>query len=68
MNKKERGRKIRRARIGAGISQNELGRRIGTGQQTISNYENGLRTPDLDTAKLIADALNMDMEALFFDV
>lgn len=40
---------LRRAREHAGLSQQELARRAGTSQATISAYENGAKEPSLRT-------------------
>lgn len=43
------GTVLRAARERAGLSQQELGRRAGTSQATISAYENGAKEPSLAT-------------------
>lgn len=43
------GTVLRRARQRAGLSQEELARRAGTSQATISAYENGAKEPSLRT-------------------
>ena len=43
------GTALRRAREDAGLSQQELARRAGTSQATISAYENGAKEPSLRT-------------------
>ena len=40
---------LRAARRGAGLSQQELARRAGTSQATVSAYENGRKQPTVDT-------------------
>ena len=51
------GTALRRAREHAGLSQQELARRAGTSQATISAYENGAKEPALRTLdRLLASA------------
>ena len=57
----EQIRKIRRQK---GLSQVELGDRIGVSQQVITNYERGIREPDLETMLKIAGALQVSIEIL----
>jgi len=48
---------LREARRSAGLSQQELARRAGTSQATISAYENGAKEPSLRTLdRLLAAA------------
>lgn len=48
-----------------GLSQTVLAERTGLKQTTISQYENGSRRPDLNTAKRIADTLEITLDAFF---
>jgi putative transcriptional regulator len=57
----EQIRKIRRQK---GLSQVEFGDRIGVSQQVITNYERGIREPDLETMLKIAGALEVSIETL----
>jgi transcriptional regulator with XRE-family HTH domain len=57
----ERIKKIRKQK---GLSQTELGDRIGVSQQVITNYERGLREPDIETLLKIAGALDVTLESL----
>lgn len=51
------GAAIRDARVHAGLSQQELARRGGTSQATLSAYENGRKTPSVTTlARVLAVA------------
>lgn len=58
------GERIRQARKAAGLTQVELGKRIGKGKSLIWNYETGYRTPDSQTLALIADALGVTAQSL----
>lgn len=45
------------------LSQEELGKKIGTTKQTISRYESG-RTPDIETIMQLAEALEVPFSTL----
>ncbi len=45
-----------------GLSQTELGNRVGLKQSTISQYEKGSRRPNLSMAKKLADALEISLD------
>lgn len=63
------GEKIKLARKKAGLSQGELGEKLGISQAMVSAYENGVRNPKLETLQKIADALNVFMsDLLTFDI
>jgi transcriptional regulator with XRE-family HTH domain len=51
------GRQIRTARTRAGLSQKELGDRIGYGEETISSVERGRRTPQPELLVAVDDLL-----------
>lgn len=55
------GNKIRDARKKAGLTQKELGERLGISYQTIAQWENNLRNPKFTTLQKIADALHVDV-------
>lgn len=52
---------LRGARIAAGISQGELGRRLGRRQTYVSKYELAERHLDLIELRQICDALGVDL-------
>ena len=54
------GHKLKDIRIKTGLSQKAFAERIGTTQQNISNYENGLTEPSLDCLKRIASEVSLD--------
>lgn len=60
--------RIKAARKRAGLSQADLAKALGVGQNTISNYENATgekgSTPKLDTAAKIADTLHVSLDWL----
>ena len=46
------------------MSQEQLGQHLGFGKNTISQYENGIREPNLDTIKKIARIFNVSIDYL----
>lgn len=58
------GEKIRYFRLLRGYTQAELGDKLGLQADRIRQYENDVRTPKTDLLKTIADALDVDVEAL----
>lgn len=52
-----------RARRAAGLSQTELARRAGTSRTAVSAYENGRKSPTLDTAERLLDEAGFDLDA-----
>jgi predicted transcriptional regulator len=52
---------LRRARVGAGLSQAELAFRAGVAQSVISAYEAGRRQPSLPTLARLIDAAGCDL-------
>jgi predicted nucleotidyltransferase/DNA-binding XRE family transcriptional regulator len=55
------GSLLRRARVGAGMSQSELAFRAGVVQSVISAYEAGRRQPSLPTLAKLIDAAGSDL-------
>lgn len=55
---------LRSLRTQYGLSQEELGKKVGLAKSTISMYENGTREPNLETLEAIADIFNVDMNTL----
>ena len=51
--------RIRECRKAAGMSQAELGNQVGFADNTISNYEKGLREPTLEAWECLASALHV---------
>ena len=58
------GRRIRKIRTSMGLTQVELGRRVGLSGDRIQKYENGRRTPKKELLAKIADALTVSVYAL----
>lgn len=61
------GMKIRFSRIEAGLSQGELAKRAGISRSAVFRYEAGERTPNLDTVRVIAEALNVSEAELLLE-
>lgn len=55
---------LRSLRLKAGLSQEELGKKLGLAKSTISMYESGTREPNLEVLEAIADTFNVDMNTL----
>lgn len=54
-----RGQRIKAARKNSGLTQKELGSRLGVAYQTVAQWENDLRNPKYETVQRIADALGV---------
>lgn len=52
------GERIMKARKAVGLTQEELGKRIGVSASMVSQYETGARTPKVGTIQRFSDALN----------
>lgn len=48
-----------------GISQQTLADQLGIKRSTIGNYEQGTRSPDMETLEAIADYFNVDLDYLY---
>ncbi|WP_298347102.1 helix-turn-helix domain-containing protein [Ferrimicrobium sp.] len=55
------GRRIRTARVGAGLSQAQLARRAGTSQPAVNRYEKGRKVPSEETAERLLMACRADI-------
>ena len=51
--------RIRECRLALGMTQAELGNQVGFADNTISNYEKGLREPTLEVWEFLASALHV---------
>lgn len=58
------GRRIRAIRMEEGLSQTELGEKVGLNANRIQQYENGARRPKFELCKQIAKALDVETSAL----
>ena len=55
------GNLIKEARKSKGLTQKELGEKLGIGESRVSKYESGKENPTLATLQKIADALGVDL-------
>ena len=55
---------IQHYRIGKGLTQAELAKRVGVTQQAVANWESGGVTPTVDKALKLADALGVSLEKI----
>ncbi|RYG99059.1 MAG: XRE family transcriptional regulator [Alphaproteobacteria bacterium] len=64
-------KRLRTLRLAAGLSQRELGRRIGLSEEVVSSrvtrYERGTSEPDFATASKLAKALGVPLSSLVAD-
>ena len=58
--------RLKALRTEAGLTQADLAEQVGLTRQTIISIEGSKYSPTLDTAFLIADALNVDIGDVFF--
>lgn len=58
------GKRLVQLRKANDITQEELGRQIGVGKTTISNYETGYSSPDSETLVKLADYFNVSIDYL----
>ncbi len=65
--RREIGARIRAARHHAGLTQIQLGDRIGRDNRTIHRWEYAQRVPTLEDLLLLADALGVRPSDLFGD-
>jgi len=56
--------RLRQLRKGQKLTQEQLGKRIDVTKVSISCYENGTRTPDMETRQRLADALDVSVDCL----
>lgn len=58
--------RLKEAREKAGLSQNELGKRVDSTRDTVRSYERGYRIPTLTIIAKIAAVLNVSLDWLAF--
>ena len=61
------GRRIRRKRQEQGLTQAQFAKKIGVSTSFYGHIERGSRTPSIDTLVIIANALNVGLDALLRD-
>lgn len=65
MKNEQIGERIRTARLLKGLSQTELGEKLGVSFQAVSSWETGKFIPDSDHLPLLAKVLDLSLDALF---
>jgi transcriptional regulator with XRE-family HTH domain len=58
------GSRLRSLRIGNKMNQEELGKKLGVGKTTISQYESETRTPDAESLSKLATIFNVSVDYL----
>ena len=61
------GQRIKAARMKAGLTQKELGTKLGVSESFIAQYETDKRNPKKETLEKIADALDVHFLELYSD-
>lgn len=61
----ELGKKIRQLRIKAGLTQEQLGEKLGIGAQAVSKWENAVAMPDIATLPPLAEVFGVSIDDLF---
>ncbi|RYC70856.1 helix-turn-helix domain-containing protein [Spirosoma sordidisoli] len=59
------GKLIREARKAAGLTQKELGEKMGVSESTVNKYEAGKQNLSIETVERIAKALGAELEIYF---
>ena len=65
MNSKQIGNRIKAARLAKGMSQEQLGEKLGVSFQAVSSWETGKFVPDPDHLPALSKTLDLSLDALF---
>lgn len=57
--------KLLALRKGAGLTQNDLAKKVGVTIQTISRWENGISVPSLESIKKLSELFNVPGSEIF---
>ena len=57
--------RLKELRLKKGLTQTELGEKVGVKQSTFTNWENGKREPNFETIIKLADLLEVSLDWLF---
>lgn len=57
---------LKAARINNNLTQEEVAKKVGKSKNTIQNYENGKRIPNIETAKKLATLFGLTVDDLLF--
>ena len=61
----ELGKKIKQLRFKAGLTQEQLGEKLGIGAQSVSKWENAVAMPDISTLPMLAEIFGVTIDDLF---
>lgn len=61
----ELGKKIKQLRFKAGLTQEQLGEKLGIGAQSVSKWENAVAMPDITLLPLLAEIFGVSIDDLF---
>ena len=61
----ELGKKIKQLRFKAGLTQEQLGEKLGVGAQSVSKWENAVAMPDISALPLLAEVFGVSIDDLF---
>jgi transcriptional regulator with XRE-family HTH domain len=67
MDQRQFGYKLKYHRKRQGMTQSELGKKLGVSQVTIANYERGLRFPKENLLKALGEQLSVSLDELFYN-
>ena len=59
--------RLKESRVNAGLTQEQLAKKLGIATSTLSGYESGNREPTIATISTILDILNVDANYLYQD-
>lgn len=57
---------LKAARVNAGLTQEEVAKKVNKSKNTIVNYENGKSIPDIETGKVLAALYGCSIDDLIF--
>ena len=57
--------KLKELRLQHGLTQAQLGEKVGVKQNTFTNWENGKREPSFENLVKLADLLEVSLDSLF---
>lgn len=57
--------RLKELRLKKGLTQTELGEKVGVKQNTFTNWENGKREPSFENLVKLADLLDVSLDWLF---
>jgi len=58
------GERLKKVRIKKGLRQEDIGKIVHVGKSTVSQWENNIHVPDLETVTKIANHLNVSVDWL----